>query len=171
MAVQNGYIPWQKMSVLQRYTLCQSHARLQHNKYTENIRRWRSFYSDEQILICFYDDIQQDPEALLHRVHEHLGVEPLSTNPTARHKKIHVTEPLEDEEEYKRLLAALLLDELQALHKQFGGYTTTWYNDALALLGNNPHATLPEASVYQPEKVEPKKPLEPEVVRDALHSV
>lgn len=46
------------------------------SNYWRQINMFRSYYSDEQILIIFYEDFQSDPEAILKRCFKFLDVDP-----------------------------------------------------------------------------------------------
>ena len=45
--------------------------------YRRALRRWQQFFSSEQFLILFYEDLQQDPLSFIRRVFDFLGLAPL----------------------------------------------------------------------------------------------
>jgi hypothetical protein len=45
-------------------------------RYYTHLRRWLQYFDRSQLLILFYDDIQNQPKTVLQELYEHLGVNP-----------------------------------------------------------------------------------------------
>lgn len=51
--------------------------------YLKQIDRYRALYPDERILVLFFEDFRKDPQGVMRRVFEFLGVDPEFTPPQA----------------------------------------------------------------------------------------
>jgi len=45
-------------------------------RYYTHLRRWLQYFDRSQLLILFYDDIQNQPKTVLQELYEHVGVNP-----------------------------------------------------------------------------------------------
>ncbi len=52
-----------------------SQGSMMRGDYERCLTTWLSFYPENQLLVCFYDDLQTNPTALLRRCFEHIGVD------------------------------------------------------------------------------------------------
>jgi Sulfotransferase family len=60
--------------------------------YVEPLRRYRSLFSLEQLEVVLYDDLADDPGALMRRLYRHLGVdEAFEPDVRARYQSAHLT--------------------------------------------------------------------------------
>lgn len=91
---------------------------LSRSRFSRIITNWRSVFPGEQLLIGVFDDIASDPEALLTRVLEHIGVDPRlmpwGTMPLSRRLNANAGRTIPPR--YRDRLRELLGDEIAALH-------------------------------------------------------
>lgn len=109
--------------------------------YTSNLLRWEKAFGREQVYVGFFDQIREQPEAVLTEVYSFLGIStgkgvlPDSIR-VPRNKGNHGKIPPYLERE----LSEYFLPELEALHARFGNeYTGRWLNRAKAILGTGSH--------------------------------
>ncbi len=98
--------------------------------YVRMLENWSQHFSREQIFVGFFDEIQKDPEGLLKRIYQFLGV---PTNqgcvPEIMNKRYHVgLSHMPDNAEM--ILSHLYLPLIREQANTFGGYTSGWLNRA-----------------------------------------
>lgn len=52
-----------------------SRGSMMRGDYEQCLRSWLSVYPEQQLLLCYYEDLKAEPEALLRRCFRHIGVE------------------------------------------------------------------------------------------------
>lgn len=109
-------------------------ARSNHVQVLDN---WLSIFPKEQFFLAFFEDVVGQPEQLLLRVFEFLGVTASEDfiSPSVRKKVNQAGQyksvvPLE----YEIHLAKQQIEQLRELHKRFGGPTNAWLKRAEAIL-------------------------------------
>ncbi|MEM9048149.1 MAG: sulfotransferase [Pseudomonadota bacterium] len=53
------------------------------SRYTERLAPWRAVFADERLLVLCFEDLVAAPQAAMHPVWSHLGLEPFATRPPA----------------------------------------------------------------------------------------
>lgn len=93
-------------------------AVLARSSYRENIARWESVFSPEQILYLPFEEIRQSPASLLRRVEDFLGLSP--HNYRRLKDRVHRSRPVEVSSELETLLRTRLRGEREFLVTRFG---------------------------------------------------
>jgi len=109
------------------YSHFRSAASRENSNYTENLRRWRQVFPDEQVFVGFTDEIKRRPHHLLTEIFGHLGVStavdpkffPVEKRVNARGK--HPIPP-----EYREYLTSLYADEIERLRDEFRDRVGNW---------------------------------------------
>lgn len=104
-----------------------SPAVLRNGRYTEMIDHWLAHFPEEQLLLGFYEDVQERPRELLARVFRHAGVAAdvdWAAFPYA--ERIHAGPGAAIPPRYREELAALFGDEIRRLADRFGGGARAW---------------------------------------------
>ena len=113
------------------------------SNYSQIINTWKSYFPEEQFLIVFFEEIAEHPEELLLRIFEFIGVEASLDHISAKtfSKKCNASSkngiipddfPIPDK--LARYLAGIYYEEIEYLHKNFGGYASNWLEGASCLL-------------------------------------
>ena len=113
------------------------------SNYSEIISTWKSYFPEEQFSIAFFEEIAEQPEELLLRIFEFIGVEAslehisaeTSTKKrNASSKKSTIPNDFTIPDKLAQYLAGIYYEEIEYLHKNFGGYASNWLEDANSLL-------------------------------------
>ncbi len=112
-------------------------ARSNHVKVLDN---WQSLFRKDQVFTGFYDDVAENPEDLLLRIHAFLGVTPSKefihqkvrrkVNASGKYKT-----PMP--ERFQIHLARQQIEQLRELDKRFGGTATKWLEGAEKVLAED----------------------------------
>ncbi|MBN1516420.1 sulfotransferase domain-containing protein [Candidatus Sumerlaeota bacterium] len=103
--------------------------------FLSTLAHWRAYFSEEQIFIGFFDEISENPEGLLKRIYQFLGVpEDDEQGLSYAREKVNVAPAHEMPRELETLLAKDYLDSLKQLSEMLGGYATKWLTEAEAVL-------------------------------------
>jgi hypothetical protein len=107
--------------------LCHS-QQLAHSRYAANLARWERFYRPTQILVDFQDRMREAPGPLLHDIHRFLEVEVSERFvPSAASRKVNSHPYPAMPEHVAPILARLLIDDIEGMHRRFGNrYTAAW---------------------------------------------
>jgi hypothetical protein len=107
-----------------------------HGEYLKNLAAWEAHYPGDQIFIGFFDDLQSDPQALLARILDFLGVDsgeramPADVDSRRNPGAGEAVPP-----RLQRVLAHALSSEVQALHERFDNpHTRRWLDYTQARL-------------------------------------
>lgn len=95
--------------------------------YCEAIDKWTSHFSEEQLLITFFDDIQFAPQEMMTSVCQHIGARTdidWNTMPLTQVVNKNPTHPLPDH--FREFLRELYADEMTELKKRFGDRVGHW---------------------------------------------
>ena len=106
------------------------------------LSNWRGIYPKQQLLIEFYDELKVDPEGLLRRVYQFLGVDSSSRYvwPELR-ERLNASPPKPMPEDLKVALTRKYEAQIKGLSDLLGSYATQWLDDAQATLGTRAYAT------------------------------
>lgn len=99
--------------------------------YAGNVRRWREHYGEEGIFVGFFDQLVEDPRALLTDIMVFLGLSHDEEHipPSVKKKSNPGSGPVIPAE-YSQLLADLFLPKLADMHALFdNAYTARWLAD------------------------------------------
>ena len=122
-----------------------SESQILRSDYLRTINNFTSVFPKEQLLICFYDAIIDDPSGLLKKVISFLGVNKEVNIQKSNFKKaLNVSVKIECPEEIKSFLKKKYHDQIKQLSDQYGGYFNKWYEDTYDLKSNNPNKKLLE---------------------------
>ncbi len=111
--------------------------------YLRIINTWKSYFSDEQFFIAFFEEIAEHPEELLLRIFEFIEVEAsskyicqqtISKKSNASSKKGIIPKNFTIPHRLNQYLASIYYEEIEDLHKIFGGYTSNWFEEANRLI-------------------------------------
>lgn len=103
--------------------------------YLATLATWESVYPPEQMFIEFFDEIVENPERLLARAYEFLGVPsgPEYIWPSIREKQ-NASPPQPLPADVELALAKKYEPLIAGLSERFGGHATKWLEDARATL-------------------------------------
>lgn len=94
--------------------------------HSEAIDRWSEHVPQERRFLGFFEEIADEPEGLLRRVLEFLGVDPDPGVEFPLRSVVNRGEGLEMPEAARRLLVDRLADELVELDRRLGGPASRW---------------------------------------------
>ena len=95
--------------------------------YQRCVDNWLSCFSEDQLLIEFFEDIARQPQQFLERVFDHLHVSrPTDWTLFPLGEKVFSgdTEPMPPE--FREILAEMYATETEALYQRFGEKTSAW---------------------------------------------
>lgn len=99
--------------------------------YISAINNYINVFREEQILICFYDAISDDPKMLLNDILNHIcGNIPISISHLSLEKKINVSRTIECPKQIEEYLKDRYYDQIKELSEKYGGYFTKWYKES-----------------------------------------
>ncbi len=99
--------------------------------YTEVIDNWLKYFSEEQLHICFFDDISNDPESLLSNAFRHIGADAqLDYRRFALEEIVNQGECIPLPLWFRDYLYRCYTPEIKALHRRFGEKIRPWLEDA-----------------------------------------
>ncbi|MCG8363026.1 MAG: sulfotransferase [Pseudanabaenales cyanobacterium] len=104
--------------------------------YLKTLETWKTYYPEEQFMSIFFEEILNNPEALLLRVFNFIGVE-ASKKHISKKNFVKFNETVNTGEIPKNLaihLARLYHDEIELLNRHIGGYTSAWLENCNKLL-------------------------------------
>jgi hypothetical protein len=119
-----------EQAMLKRFLNNKQHLR--HSSYAANLKRWEKYFPKKQILICYHDQIQENPETLLREIFEFIGVDStVLVDKQKLYKKINKQEYPPIPHPIARELAKILMPEFELLHAQLkSDYTANWLEKA-----------------------------------------
>ena len=102
------------------------------SNYLDNLQRWESLYQQEQFFIGFFDQILDEPEALLTAIYRFLGVDSSAAcipSDVRKTHNAHVFRPIPPDTHY--WITEQLYAQLTGLHERFENrYTAQWLGEA-----------------------------------------
>ena len=114
----------------------QNSKHLANSQYFDNLTRWEQYYSSSQIFVGFQEQIRDEPEKLLNSICQFLGINnPNHLDSADVNKRINSHKYPPIPEHYAKMLAKLLIDDIDKLHQRFNNcYTEKWLISAHILL-------------------------------------
>ena len=104
-----------------------SHRSRARGDYEQCIDRWLSSFSEDQLLIEFFDDIAKQPQQLLERVFDHLHVtRSVDWTRFPIGEKIFSGNTTPIPKELREILAEMYANDIDALYQRFGKKVAAW---------------------------------------------
>lgn len=101
------------------------------------INSWRRCFPKEQLFIGFFDDISRNPQQLLLRIFEFVGVEASEEHLTSLvSEKVNPSPPKRIPTEIRLYLAERYYPQIKTLSDMLGGHADEWLKEAEELLKN-----------------------------------
>lgn len=95
--------------------------------YSRILERWLLFYPREQLLVGYFEELRQEPENLLMRIFDFLGVDrPASLEEFPVRQRINVNPPAPLPDHLRQELRKLYQEELQNLYQILGEPVRPW---------------------------------------------
>lgn len=114
--------------------------------YLRAIQNWRTAFSEDQVYIGFYEDVQHNPQGLLDELCNFLDIDQTEIDPDQLNTRIHTSAQSEIPPKVELFLTQKYLPQLEALSGMLGYHATTWYKEAkirMALLAKAIELPLP----------------------------
>jgi hypothetical protein len=106
-------------------------------RYADNLENWFRHYDKDEIFLGFYEELQQDPVALLSRIFAFLGVRDIS-QAIGKNSKAPVNAARgmlgEIPQDAKRALAQLHIEQTERLAAYTRGHAVGWHREMQAIL-------------------------------------
>ena len=111
--------------------------RLDHSRYVDHLQKWEQYFSDDQIFIGFFEEINKQPNDFLKKLFKFLDLPVIDHSVFDKlvHKKVNAnstTIPV-------KVLTAIAQSEYGNIiktHQRFNNqYTATWVNEVEKILG------------------------------------
>lgn len=95
--------------------------------YIAIIENWLKYFNKEQLLICFYDEIQERPKELLKKVFSHIGVslQPIESS-NDLNQVVNKGPGIQMPERFKIYLQEMYYNEIEHLYEMFGEPVEKW---------------------------------------------
>ncbi len=95
--------------------------------YSMLIDNWLKFFDENQLHICFFDDIKNDPESLLRNVFRHIGADTqLEYQELGLHEVVNRGMQIPLQPPYRDYLRETYAPEIEVLHQRFGAKIRPW---------------------------------------------
>lgn len=105
--------------------------------FPQILDNWTSFYPEDQIFVCFMEDVNFCPKNLMYRLYEFLGVDPGADHRVIQ-RKIHSRSTETMPTHIAARIAEMYEDTFQKLSDRFGGYASFWLYCAQRLAEDPP---------------------------------
>lgn len=105
--------------------------------FPQILDNWASFYPEEQIFVCFMEDISFCPKILMRQLYRFLGADPNAEHRIIR-RKIHTRSAETMPTHIAARIAEMYEDTFQKLSDRFGGYASFWLYCAQKLIEDPP---------------------------------
>ena len=107
-----------------------------HSDYVKNLMVWERFYPPSQIFVGFYEQLVQDPRALLRELYQFLGVDSSDRFiPETAHIKRHARQYPPIPDHFAHSLAHRLYEGIEQAHGRFANsHTAAWVESAKRIL-------------------------------------
>lgn len=97
--------------------------------YLTSIRNFQNFFAPEQMLICFFDEIQNQPVELLRRIYNFLELKEIMFTDNLPSQKINSSSYLKKmPQELAQVLIDMYREDIQDIASELGGYAVNWLN-------------------------------------------
>ncbi|MDP6575966.1 MAG: sulfotransferase [Candidatus Peribacteraceae bacterium] len=106
--------------------------------YIQSLDRWMQVFPEERFFIDFFEKITLDPDDLLMSIFNFLGIRVDSKHiHTHLSRQVIMSGPgIEMPKKIRKYLSQMYLEDLEHLHKRFGGFATQWLKQAQKCLGH-----------------------------------
>jgi hypothetical protein len=105
-------------------------SRAPRGEYLRTINTWKAFFPEKNFFIGFYDDIVLNPQSLIKRIFEFLGVDSTITLPEELlHSKINAAKYADMPKDIARIFAKNYISQVEDLSALFQGYPSEWLTD------------------------------------------
>ncbi len=105
--------------------------------YIRTIDNYTSVFGNEQILICFYDAISDNPETLMNDILKHIcGDTSISIGHLNLKSRVNESRTIDRPKEVEDHLKNKYHSQIKELSEKYGGYFTKWYEESY--LDNSP---------------------------------
>ena len=103
-------------------------AILSQSDYASILKRWQAVFPPEQLLLLFYDEITDHPDALLNRICNFLNLDPskIPQNSEQQQKRINSSFEKDIPRELEKTLIDHFYPMVEQLSNQHGGYFSNW---------------------------------------------
>lgn len=100
--------------------------------YLETIARWSNLFGEKQMLVCFYDDIVNEPKELLGKVLAFLGARSDDTAIGAilERGKVNVSPEIDIPEQFQQYLREKYASDLAEMAAELGGPARLWLEES-----------------------------------------
>ena len=119
---------------------------VQQSDYESILYRWRRVFPDDQLLELFFDEIREQPDALLRRIQRFLGVEVCGLSGMQANGRVNGSFSKPMPEFLRQDLVAHYRPMAERLSEQEGGYFTRWlerYDARLPAVDRGRQAAVP----------------------------
>ena len=100
---------------------------LAQSDYAAVLERWEKYFSKEQLLVRFYDEITEEPANLLANIYQHLELSAITaTDEDKLKKRVNPSFDKSMPEKFRDELCSYYLPMLEQLAGQRGGYFERW---------------------------------------------
>ena len=118
--------------------------------YIRAIDNFTSVFNKEQLLICFYDAIQENPEKLFSNIITHIcGDAHVSISHLNLKEVVFKSRTIDRPKEIDDYLKDRYHDQLKELSERYGGYFTKWYSDSYPDKASNPNTALSPSMIIE----------------------
>ena len=123
------------------------------SNYIRTIQTYLKHFNRNQLLICFFEGIKENPQQLLDEVLDFLNVKAYTINQQLIYKKVNVSAELKMPDDVYKHLKTKYKSLMADLRNTLGSYTNDWYNkhyqDELTADENRPFSLFASEAVLQ----------------------
>ena len=94
--------------------------------YMEIIGNYLNFFDSRQMLICFYDSIEEKPVELLHEIYAFLGIPSIASNRELLFARYNASPSLKMPQEIRTHLEGIYKPSIEKMAERYGGYFNSW---------------------------------------------
>ncbi|MES9971384.1 MAG: sulfotransferase [Candidatus Thiodiazotropha sp.] len=105
-------------------------------QYLNTIDLWTRYYSEQQVMVRFYDEIKNSPESLLSSVLHHIGANNDISFDADYKRSVNASKEYAIDPALKIELANIYRNEIYGLAERFGNYASEWASECEDLLSN-----------------------------------
>lgn len=99
------------------------------SNYLDSINKFLEIFPEEQLLICFYDAISNDPYNLMKDIYIHIGLSEAEIDPNEMKKVVNPSIQNEMPEAVYNYLRERHINQIKELGKLLGSYAKIWAGD------------------------------------------
>jgi len=107
--------------------------------YVHTLSTWGKYFAPDKFFVGFFDEIKEDPRALLRRIFDFLGLEQsVDLTLWGLDRRVNPSKSEKMPPEIRRRLAEKYLPMTRELSRRLGGYATRWLSDLESTLSSKP---------------------------------